>query len=206
MPTQGERRAQTRGALVAAATLLFTERGYAATATDDIVRAAGVTRGALYHHFVDKRDLFLAVFHTLQAEIEGATRSVGSFSTSADAFEVFVAGCMLYLDTCRRDPRVVRIVLSDGPTVLGPEQWHVLDADYADASIGRSLRRLQVSGLVRADIAVAEVTMMLNGALNEAALFLARSDHDPALAMARVETTLRQLLLGIRVAAPKKRA
>lgn len=196
MATQAERTAATTTKLLATATRLFTDNGFANTSTDDIVKAAGVTRGALYHHFVDKRDLFLAVFHRLQQGIDEASRKVGSFSRDSDPMEVFVKGCRLYLDICSRDPAVVRIVLTDGPTVIGPAEWHVLDAEYADASIGRSLRRLQEAGVIRAEIDVEMLSIMVNGALNDAALLLARSGANK-VALERAEQTLRQLLDGL---------
>lgn len=175
MATQAERTAATTSKLIDTAITLFTEKGFAHTSNDDIATAAGVTRGALYHHFADKRDLFIAAFRRLQEGIETASRKVGSFSKDADPIEVFIKGCRLYLDVCSRDRAVVRIMLLDGPTVIGPAEWYELDMAYADASIGRSLRRLEEVGAIREGLDIGALTVMINGALNAGALWLAAS-------------------------------
>ena len=197
MATQAERTAATTAKLIDTAIQLFTEKGFANTSNDDIATAAGVTRGALYHHFADKRDLFIAAFHRLQAGFEAASRKVGSFSKDADPIEVFIKGCRLYLDVCSRDKSVARIVLMDGPTVIGPETWYEMDAAYADASLGRSLRRLEEVGAIRSGLDLTVIAVMINGALNDTALWLAQSGAKKAL-YDRAEMALRTLLIGLR--------
>ena len=113
----------TRRLLVTAARTLFGERGYASVGTEEIVRAAGVTRGALYHQFRDKADLFAAVAEQVEAEIvtrvaEGAVAAVGPV-------EELRTGMRLFLDACA-EPEVERIILLDAPAVLGWEAWRDL--------------------------------------------------------------------------------
>src|SRR3954467_3741958 len=110
----------TRAGLLAAARALFAERGYAHVGTEEIVRAAGVTRGALYHQFADKRDLFAAVFEELEGELilEAANRMVGL----DDPLEAMKAACRGWLEACAR-PEAQQIVLLDAPAVLGYETW-----------------------------------------------------------------------------------
>src|SRR5881398_3481078 len=101
----------TRAALIASARALFAERGYAAVSIEEIVRRARVTRGALYHHFEDKADLFRAVFERVQRLLDAA-------SSQPDPARHLEVGCHAFLDACA-EPDVQRIVLLDGPAVLG---------------------------------------------------------------------------------------
>src|SRR4051795_11596117 len=112
MPTQSERTEVTRGALIAAARKLFGERGFAAVGTEEVVAAAGVTRGALYHHFRDKRDLFRAVYEA--SETEMMRRTVAALANVEDPWEELVAGIPACLDACA-DPALRRISLVDAP-------------------------------------------------------------------------------------------
>src|SRR3954453_16583830 len=110
----------TRARLLAAARALFAERGYAHVGTEEIVRAAGVTRGALYHQFVDKRDLFRALFEQLEAKlIEEAARRMAGHDDPLDAMK---AACRGWLEACAR-PEAQQIVLIDPPAVLGYDTW-----------------------------------------------------------------------------------
>src|SRR2546421_10255411 len=115
--TQSERSAATREALIAAARELFAERGYAAVGTEEIVRAAGVTRGALYHHFAGKRELFEAVHEDDERQLVERI-AASAISTSADPLQALHAGAQAFLDACE-DPAVQRIALVDAPSVLG---------------------------------------------------------------------------------------
>src|SRR6187401_3200790 len=121
--TQEERSEATRAALMAAARPLFAERGFAAVGTEEIVRAAGVTRGALYHQFADKRELFAAVFEDTEAELiaEAAQR----VAATDDPLEALRGGFQSWLEACSR-PAVQRIVLVDAPAVLGWEEWRAI--------------------------------------------------------------------------------
>src|SRR5499433_4322988 len=115
-----ERSEATRRSLVAAARTLFGARGYASVGTEEIVRAAGVTRGALYHQFRDKADLFAAVAEEVEAEI--AERIAAGAGTATDPVEALRAGARLFLDACA-EPEVEQIILLDAPAVLGWEAW-----------------------------------------------------------------------------------
>src|SRR3954468_14756691 len=116
MPTQSERTEATRTALVAAARPLFGARGYSDVGTEEIVGAAGVTRGALYHHFRDKRDLFRAVF--IESETDFVQRVAGAVAGIEDPYELLVRALDATLDACT-DRELARIAFLDGPAVLG---------------------------------------------------------------------------------------
>src|SRR5205085_11510751 len=124
---KAEQSGGTGAAPVGAADALFGERGFADTATEAVVKAAGVTRGALYHHFTDKADLFRAVYESLErrliARVEEAVEGV------TDPVTVLHRGAAAFLDACL-DPAVQRIVLLEGPTVLGWETWREIDMAY----------------------------------------------------------------------------
>src|SRR6266508_1601891 len=106
----------TREALIEAAMELFTERGYAQVGTEEIVARAQVTRGALYHHFEDKRDLFRAVYERVEDELLERIGSV--MGDVADPWELILAGTRSFLDACE-EPAVKQIALIDAPAVLG---------------------------------------------------------------------------------------
>ena len=125
-----ERSEATRGALIAAARPLFAERGYAAVGTEEIVRAAGVTRGALYHQFTDKRELFAAVFEQVEADVTQRTARAAVASGASDPLDVLRVGALGWLEACS-EPEVQRIVLLDGPAVLGWAAWREIGMRYA---------------------------------------------------------------------------
>src|ERR1044072_5433349 len=120
--TQAERSESTRRALVEAARPLFAAGGYAGVGAEEIVRSAGVTRGALYHHFGGKRDLFEAVYERIAVEL--ALRIAdGALSAGATApLEAMRAGAEMFLRAAT-EPEAQRIVLLDGPSVLGWDRW-----------------------------------------------------------------------------------
>ena len=116
--TQGERTAQTRAALIAVARRLFGAEGFAAVGAERVAQEAGMTRGALYHHFTDKADLFAAVLDQVEAEIAlRVADSVAGFDP-ADTAGMLLAGADAWLDAST-EPDLQRIVLLDGPSVLG---------------------------------------------------------------------------------------
>lgn len=193
--TQTERTEATRSALVAAARALFAERGYAAVGTEEIVRAAGVTRGALYHHFGGKKDLLEAVYEQIEAEI---TRKVveGALSGGAeDPMAAMRAGVELVLDSAM-EPEVQRIVLLDAPAVLGWERWREIAADHGLGVIEASLQAAIDSGALDRQ-PVKPLAHVLMGALDEAAMLVARAEN-PARARAEVSEILNRLLDGLR--------
>ncbi|MGA8803907.1 MAG: TetR/AcrR family transcriptional regulator [Solirubrobacterales bacterium] len=183
----------TREALIQAALELFTERGYAGVGTEEIVSRAKVTRGALYHHFTDKRDLFRAVFERVEGDL---MERIGSTMEGADdAWNLMVAGMRAFLDACE-EPAVKQISLIDAPAVLGWEEWREIDNRH-----GLGLTRAALQGAVEAGvlrpIAVDPMAHLFVAALSEAAFVIAHAD-DPRKARAEVEEALTQLVEGLR--------
>jgi AcrR family transcriptional regulator len=192
---QAERSDATRKALVGAARELFAEKGHARTSTEEIVRRAGVTRGALYHHFRDKADLFEAVFIELSKEIFGRVGEAANAAGPVGTWEHFVVGCGAFLDTCL-DPEVRRIVLLDAPVALGWERWHDLDTKHGFAVVQKGLQAGMDAGVIDRQ-PVDPLAHMLIGALHEAALAIARAD-DPEVARAETGPGIELLLNGLR--------
>lgn len=193
--TQAERRAETRRALLAAARQLFAERGYAAASSEEIVGLAGVTRGALYHHFKDKRDLFRAVVEEIEQEIDervlGVMDAGGSADTSSSLPDQLLASSDAFLDACtRRD--VTQILLLDGPSVLGWKEWREIDAGHALAQIEQGLVALMDAGLIESQPA-APLAHLIYGMLIEAALYIAAAD-DRETARLEMRRSLHRLL------------
>jgi len=110
---KAERSEATRAALIATARALFAERGYAAVGTEEIVRATGVTRGALYHHFTGKRELFQAVYEEVERQLVERI-ATSAMSSAGDPLQALTAGAEAFLDACE-DPAVQRIALVDAP-------------------------------------------------------------------------------------------
>ena len=193
-PRKADQSDATRGALLAAARQLFTERGYAATSTNEIVERAGVTRGALYHHFPAKRDLFRAVFEQLEAEVadEVARQALGG----ADALEQLRLGCRAFLDICL-DPAVQRIVVVEGPAVLGWETWQEIENRYGHGLVVAGVKTAVDAGLVE-EQPVGPLADVLFGALAQAGMVVARA-HEPPAARAEMEAAMDRLLDGLRV-------
>jgi len=192
--TKAEQRETTTAALIAAARELFAERGYAAVGTQEIVQRAGVTRGALYHHFKDgKEELFRAVLVELSAEL---VRHVVALASAADdPFEELVVGCEGFLDACAR-PDVQRIMLVDGPSVLGWDVLREIDSGYALGALEAALQGAMDAGALSPAPANA-VAHVLLGALDEAVMVIARAD-DQTAAREEMGKTVRRLLEGLR--------
>lgn len=164
---------ETRADLVAAARTLFAARGFAATGTEEVVRAAGVTRGALYHQFADKTALFAAAFEAVAAEVRA--RIEREAEASAGAVGALVAGSIAFLDAAT-DPAIRRIYLVDGPAVLGWAAWRDIDARHGMASLREGVAAALAGPPARAGDAEA-LTHLLSGALDALALWVA---EDPA--------------------------
>ena len=194
-PTKAEQADATRTALSAAARQLFTERGYAATTTTEIVERAGVTRGALYHHFAAKDELFRAVFEQLEGEV---TKHVAEEAlTSPDPLEQLRRGTRAYLDACI-DPAVQRVVLLDGPSVLGWETWQEIEQRYGYGLVVAGVEAAMAAGLI-ASQPVEALAHVLFGALTEAGMVVARAD-DPRASRTEMEAAMDRLLEGLRAA------
>jgi AcrR family transcriptional regulator len=192
--TQAERSESTRTALIAAARELFAERGYAGVGTEEIVRAAGVTRGALYHHFEGKRELFAAVYEQIEAELAERI-AAGALAANADSpLEAMRAGSEMFLAACA-EPEAQRIVLLDGPSVLGWDRWREIAARYGLGLIEASLGAAIEAGAIAAQ-PVRPLAHVLMGALDEAAMLVARAE-DPEAMRVEVGRTLDSLLNGL---------
>ena len=176
MPTQAERTEATRGRLIATARRLFAAKGFAATSTEEILSEANVSRGALYHHFPSKTDLFQATFEQVEDELTAQVLEVASSSGETDPMRILELGFDAFLDQCV-NPEVQRIVMLDGPTVLGWDLWHELDERYAFGTIKAVLSVAAEMGRIE-DSAVDPLTHLLLGAVMQAGMVVARSD-DP---------------------------
>jgi AcrR family transcriptional regulator len=161
---------QTRQAIVGAAHELFAAHGFAATSTAAVVEAAGVTRGALYHHFADKTDLFRAVFERLETELNETI--IANALAQKDARDAFVAGCGTMLDFMVR-PDYHQIAVVDAPAVLGSSVWHAIDYNTGLLSLQMGLHALEKAGYLRVPNTPA-VAVAMFGALTEAGIVLSR--------------------------------
>jgi AcrR family transcriptional regulator len=192
--TQAERSEATRDALIEAARSLFAERGYTGVGTEEIVRAAGVTRGALYHHFSGKRDLFEAVYE--RVELELAQRiATGALSAGAESpLAAMRAGAEMFLQAST-EPEAQQIALLDGPSVLGWDRWREIAAEHGLGLIEATLQAAIDAGAI-ADQPVRPLAHVLMGALDEAAMLVARAD-DPDRMREEVGRTLDSLLAAL---------
>lgn len=191
--------ADTRQALVDAARTLFTEQGYAGTGTEEIVAAARVTRGALYHHFHDKTDLFRAVMEQIAREVAehliDAELSRPAAPSPADAWEEVRDGLRAFLDLCVVTDDFQRIVLVEGPAVLGHEAWDQLVARHGSNLLSEWLSRAVEQGRI-APLPVEPLTRLLIAMISESSLYIARAADRPA-ARAAMGTVLDRLLDGL---------
>ncbi|HEY9303019.1 MAG TPA: TetR family transcriptional regulator [Mycobacterium sp.] len=177
--TQAERAAETRDALIAAARPLFAGQGFAEAALEAIVRAAGVTRGALYHHFADKTELFAAVFEQVEGEVAVRMGEAIAASNETDPVEVMRLGAGFWLDACS-DPEVQRIVLVDAPAVLGWTRWTEIGNRYNIGLVRALLTNAVETGRIPAQ-PIEATALTLLGAMREVTLYVARAeDHDQA--------------------------
>ena len=184
----------TRAALVASARALFAERGYAAVGTEEIVARAGVTRGALYHHFGDKRDLMRAVLHDLARELAEASATAALKET--DQWRQILAAVDAFLDACT-DPAVQRIMMTDAPSVLGWDEWREIDTQYGLGLVKASLENAMETGLI-ARQPVDPLAHLLVGALDEAAMYISRA-RDSRAARREMGESIERMLNGLRV-------
>ncbi len=159
----------------------------------DVARAAGVTKGAAYHHFDSKAGLFRAVVSEVQHEL--GERVAAEADRHEDLWEQLRAGSRAFL-AAGTDPAVRRILLVDAPTVLGWEEWRTLDEESSARHLAEALEALVAAGTL-ADQPVEPLARLLSGAMNEAALWIARGG-DPQAA----EQALDRLLAGLRAPTP----
>jgi AcrR family transcriptional regulator len=192
-PARRSRKAEqsdaTRANLVAAARERFAARGFAGVGTEEIVRAAGVSRGALYHHFAGKEELFEAVYEAVERELVEriAERAAGA----GDPLSALHAGAAAFLDACE-SPAVQRIALIDGPSVLGWERWREIGMRYGFGLVQATLEAAMDAGQIERRPA-RPLAHLLLGAIDEAGLVVARADDGGATRREIGEALARQL-------------
>jgi AcrR family transcriptional regulator len=188
---RAEQVAQTRAALVTAGRTLFGAKGFAATSVEDLARASRVTTGALYHHFPTKAALFEAVFEQVHAEMLIA--SAEAAAAADGALEMLTAGFGVFLDWVL-EPEVQRILVTDGPAVLGLARFVELDERYALQPSVAALEAANASGLLRVQDPQTLVRLLF-GAMTRAGLLIA-SAPDPKATRDAVGVTFRQMMSG----------
>ncbi len=176
MPKSNKERTEaTRADLMAAARRLFIERGYADTATPDIVAAASVTRGALYHHFEDKKALFRAV---VEREAEAVAAEVDAASPdSLPALDALIKGGEAYL-AAMREPGRTRLLLLDGPAVLGRTDMDAIDNRHSTRSLRAGITFAVREGAMPSTLPIEAVTALLSAAYDRAALAIETGGND----------------------------
>jgi AcrR family transcriptional regulator len=192
--SQVDRSATTRAALVAAARRLFAEQGFGGVGTEAIVMAAGVTRGALYHQFADKTALFEAVYEAIEEDLAKGLGDRILASGVKDPIEALALGADAWLDACR-EPEVQQIVLIDGPAVLGWVRWRDIGLRYGLGLVEGLLAQAIEVGRIPPQ-PISPLAHVLVGALDEAALYIARSE-DQLTASEEIRAVTARLVGGL---------
>ncbi len=185
---QGE---TTRASLIAASRQLFGARGFAETSLDDVVAQARVTKGALYHHFASKEDLFSAVYEMVQREVSDLV--VAEF-LRPDPWEALLVGCDLWIDA-HLDPSVQRIVMRDARAVLGWERVREVEARFGAVPLRGVLRRATLKGLIDPQ-PLRPLALIVMGGLTEACFYVADAE-DLTVAREEVRALLVRILAGL---------
>lgn len=186
-----EKARKTRAKLIAVARRLFAKQGFAATSTEEILEKAGVTRGALYHHFADKAALFEAVCIALHEEaVIEIGRAAGG---SAGPFEALLEGSLAWMAHFAK-PEVNRILIVEAPAVLGFEKWTALDAAHGFGELMEGVEAARKAGAIR-NIGAEELAVLLNGAMNAGVLW---AGHKGDKAGARMANALTELLTALK--------
>jgi AcrR family transcriptional regulator len=192
MVSQAERRAGTMRGIEDAARKLFATRGFADTTIDDIAARAGVAKGAVYHHFSSKEEIFTRVLESIQAELSSAQLPAPS-AKPRDPLDMMSAGVLRYL-LAISEPDIKRILLIDGPAVLGWQKWRDIDMRYFGA-----LTKAGLAGALGDAVSPREIeplAHLLMGAIMEAALVCATAEHPKKLAK-ELSAGIRALLGGL---------
>ena len=185
----------TREQLIEVATGLFAERGYEETSIEAVLAAAGVSRGALYHHFAGKDALFEAVLESVENGVNARLRA--EITGAPDAVSAVESAALTWIEMAG-DPVIQRIILSDAPSVLGLERWRAMNEEYSLGATRLLLQAVADEGRLSPDL-VAPFALMLLGALDELAMAIARADdRETALAAGRhaVRELLRRIFVG----------
>jgi AcrR family transcriptional regulator len=193
MPSQAERRAATTAAILASARALFAERGFEGASIDDIALAAGVAKGAVYHHYPSKEAVFVEVLDAVHRDV-AAAEPPAALAGFTDPVELIGAAVLHYLTTVS-EPATRRILLIDGPVVIGWARWREIDDRYFGAGARVAMRVLLGSAASEAEVDAA--THLSMGAVMEAALVCATA-ADPAAEARELVGGLKRMLAGLR--------
>jgi len=166
----------------------FTEYGYTNTALESIVQEANITRGAVYHHFRSKKELFRSVLEAVQQEV--AERVEHEASLSEDVWQQLYLGCRAFV-LAAVEPQNKRIMLIDGPAILGWDVWRSMDANHSMRLLREQLEMMQRQGNFQ-DGPLDAMTHFISGALNETSLWLA---HESSLRPAALDDTMKVIAL-----------
>lgn len=194
MVRQSERREATIAAILKAARKLFSTRGFDTTSIDDIAAGAGVAKGAVYHHFESKEEIFTQVLDSVQAEL--ASSPSPSLLKIADPLDQIAAAVQEYL-IAANEPGMRQILLIDGPAVIGWQKWREIDDRYFGAGAKAAIERILAQSAPPARIEAA--THLLMGAVMEACLVCAKSQN-PKKSARELSSALRLMLEGLRAA------
>ena len=204
MRRKAEQAQATREAILKVARAVFTERGYDDAANDEIAERAGVTRGALYHHFRDKKDVFALCYEILQREVQ--QKVLAAVSAEADTWKRLVRACEAYLEASL-DPAVQRIVLLDAPRVFSRPTLTQLQAVTGSGLVGPGLMRMFLQDLMDKGVLVRQnawsFSVLVGGALEAAALEIA-SSPDKDLWRRELEASLLVLLERMKIRPDEK--
>lgn len=172
--TQADRSATTRSALVAAGRRLFAEHGFAGVGTEAIVAEAAVSRGALYHHFADKTELFAGVLEAVEVDVAQEIAEAALSGDDLTFVAVMTRAFDAWLDACEA-PEVQRILLTDGPSVLGWARWREILQPYVLSLVETALAQGIADGTV-AELPTGALAHALIAVADEAALYVAAAD------------------------------
>jgi AcrR family transcriptional regulator len=192
--TQAQRTAATTAAVVAAARDLFAEHGWASTSMDQVATAAGVTKGALYHHYTDKTALLAAVYEDQERRSMEHLLERSAELDPDDPLEALRVGSRAFLEECL-DPTFRAIALIEAPAGLGWERWREIDLAHGFGLMQAAVAAAVEAGQLQA-LPVDQVSHLLLAALMEAALLLGRAD-DPHAALEQAAATFDALLTGL---------
>jgi len=180
---------KTNANLVKIARRLFSQKGYANTSTEEIVQVAGVTRGALYHHFNGKKGLFLAAFDDAQIDIENSLIKV--LNKPGDPWERFLTANYTFLKACMH-PEIQQIVAIDAPAILGWHEWRRIDAIRTTRLLKNVLLDLINKGIIK-PLPIEALVHFIGGAANELAIWIAQS-KEPKKALEEASLTMKTVL------------
>lgn len=191
--SKAEQKQQTMQKLIEVAREMFSKKGYADAAMEDIVKQAGVTRGALYHNFGSKEGLFEAVLASVQQEI--GERVEAEAAKSEEPWQQLILGCLAFVSSAV-EQRNKRILLIDGPSVIGWEKWRRMDEENSMRHLREQLQTMQEQGYLR-PVCIDALAHLLSGAMNEAVLWISETP-DQEKSLEEISAAMTLLLEGYR--------